>query len=407
MNWTEKRRLIVVIILSIILFASLIRYGNRVVKRNYCDFNINYMAGERMLQHENLYDFYKSGLANFKYPPFFACLMMPLAGLDEFWASIIWFIVNFILLVAALRCMKNMIANELSYGKGVLLYFLTTIISIRLIFNNFDEGQVNVLMMAGLIFSIYFLIKERDLTAAYFFAFSALIKYMPLIMIPYFIFKRRYKFLIASSVFLVIYSLIPAIFIGWGYNLRLLKEFIPFVFSSSTDTGSLSTNPNQSLLALLMRFLSKGPESNVNFLDWPKSWIILIFAVILAIFYLLIILERRPASRLSRLIDYGLILVCIALFNLNAWLHAFIFLIFGYMILLYYLIKINFKDKFILGLLSISFIFNSFAVEMPVLPKDFFETYSAITLSALLVFCGLMKIKFGRTNLLLFDNKKG
>ena len=98
----------------------------------------------------------------------------------------------------------------------------------------------------------------------------------------------------------------------------------------------------------------------------------------------------------TRLIDYSLLFLCMALFNPNAWFSNFVVLFFVYIYLMYYLIRERFKDKVVLIGGILAFILSSWMSETMFSEnfERFFEELSCIAIASLILVFLLIKIKF-------------
>lgn len=404
---------VAVIIFFIILFTGLFTsHKYRVSTRKYGDFNCFYITGQRMLAHQDIYVLRDQETAEFRYTPVFALLMSGLALLSQSAADTVWFSVNFILCILMFVLLKRMLVREavLSYRDIFLLYLLGLLGTFRFILHNLDSGQSNILMLASMIAGLYYASKKRELLGAAFFAFSIMIKYTPIIFLPYFILKRKFKLTGAIICFMVVYFLLPGVFIGMKSNLQYVKDWVPFLTQSTIlDETTILDSRNQSLLSLCQRSFTLGckkywvdsPAMPFESFNLNQAQIKLIFIFLAVILYGLSVLKYRKKNDKKDTpfccyVDYGLLSICVVLFNLNAWKPTFIFLLFAYMVICYYLIKTGFKEKLLIFLLGASYLLN-ISTMYSIFGKAFTNKlyfYSPLTLSALLVFIALVRIKF-------------
>jgi hypothetical protein len=100
-------------------------------------------------------------------------------------------------------------------------------------------------------------------------------------------------------------------------------------------------------------------------------------------------------NRFLECINYGMLFLNMALLNPHAWKHAFIFLLFPYMVCLYYLFKTNHRDMFVWFLTGLSFMLNIWPDKL-FISSMYHSTgiYSFITFGTLTLYCALCKIKF-------------
>lgn len=394
----------------IFFLGSFYSHKLRAPKRNYSDFHCYYVTGKRLLAQENIYIVQDKEIAEFRYAPIFALLMSGMGLWDENTADTIWYITNFCLLVISFILLKRIIAPGQWDNKSVLiLYGLTILGALRFILHNFDTGQTNILMFSSIIIGLYYILKRREVLGGAILAFSAMIKYTPIIFVPYFILRRKIKLSLVILASIATYLILPALFIGLKDNIAYMRNLIPFLTHSSIlDRITVLDPENQSLLSFFYRIFTycisyfHAPPMPFQSLNLKEEYINLIFILSAIILYSLILYQPQKThpKKLKHInnIDYALLLICVALFNLNAWMHNFIFLSFGYFILVYYLIKDNFKDKIVSIFLALSYILNIITMK-PILGKIWaykLHFYSPYTLSALITFFLLLKIKFSK-----------
>jgi hypothetical protein len=332
----------------------------------------------------------------FKYMPIVAFLFAPLALLDEKTASLFWHIINFFLLIGVFYYSRNLIVTKKISARGnILLYLIAALSTITFIIHNFDSGQINTLMLFLLTFGLYLINKGRQVPAAALLSLSIMAKYLPALFIPYFLIKKRFKLVFLIAGFFILYLALPGLFIGLERNTQLLKKFVPFISQTSLDTGSLITYKNQSLLAGLSRFLSKGSWYSTRMMTLDFWSLRLISLAICLLMYSIAIYPKKEGGFS---LDYALLFICMPLFNPNAWMHNFISLIFPSMLLLYYLIVTRFKDKAILAFFFLALFLNNLSgINFGGLfTKETFYIFGALTISALILYWAVALIKFDK-----------
>ena len=409
MNFFLKQHWIKITIILLIFTVSMGRFQHKMPKRQFADFHVDYFTGQRMLQGENVYDqnaYREEKVAVFKYPPLFASITALFALASERTAATIWFILNFILLIAFLNFSGKMIFDEnVTQRQRDWIYFWSLFLTVRFYLQNFDAGQVNFLMMAAILLGLYANNKKRDVLAGFLIGFSIILKYMGALFIPYFILKRKYKVVLYIFVSLIFYSILPALFWGWAKNLELQRQFFPYLCQTSLDMHSLSDYANQSLMAMFVRFGSEYGNYGINLISLKDYHLGFVTGCTYLLVYFLALYPGRSCNVFRskeslNIVDIALIFVCVAIFNPNAWMHAFIFLAFGYMCIFKYLLENKLQDKFVLTLVILSFIFHSFSSSFftKYWNRDFFEIFSFVAIGALVVLFSLLKIKFSPIN---------
>ncbi len=400
-------------VIIFIFIAFLGRYQYKMPKRQFADFHVYHYTAQVLAERGNIYDdqaYRRDGIANFKYPPIVGLIFYPLGFLNENSAAIIWYTLNFILILLFFYWSSRIVfVRPFNNRRKNWVYFLSFLFTLRIFAQNFDEGQVNILMMSMLAFALYLFQRRKRFTGSLALAFSVLVKYMSIIFIPYFLFKKKFKVVFYFCLSLFVLVILPAFFLSFDYNLSLQKSFIPFLCKTSLDFGSMSTHANQSLVALILRYFSNFTESSINILNLSKFHLGFLVGSAFVFLYLLTLCpssKYKKGDNFTRVIDYGLLFVCAGLFNPNGWIHSFVFLTFSYMVCFYYLFKVQHKDKLVWAMVGISGILISWPDELFIQGvKDAVDVYSLLSLAALLLFAALLKIKFYPVSSFLEDSR--
>jgi len=407
----RNRRLIIIGILLIVFTGLIFSHKARGRKRNYADFHCFYTAGQRLLNHENIYVVKDPKVAEFRYAPIFALGMSALALLNEDNADTLWYSLNFFLLILSFILLRKLIIPEnTDFKSGLIIYSMAILGSMRLILHNLDAGQTNILMMFIMLLGLYHINNRREVLGGSILALAITIKYIPLAFLPYFILRRKFKAAAAILTALIIYFILPGFIIGMQPNFIYLKNLIPFLTKSTIfDEITILDPKNQSLLSAIRRLFVNCratwhaptmPFQSLNIGPNLANLITLITAIFL---YLGILLKPKnshfkhnPNRYLN--IDYALLFICIILFNMNSWPANYILLCPAYFIIAHYLVKGQFKDRIMLGLLLVSYLLNLLTLKS-VFGKIFpykAHFYSPFTISALIIFGVLLGLKYSK-----------
>jgi hypothetical protein len=307
----------------------------------------------------------------------------------------VFFTLNFLATIAFLYFSRQLtVKNTVTTHHVSIIYALTAVFLFRYILLNWDSGQVVILMCCLAAMSLYFFSKGRDWLGAALLAAAILIKYTPVVIIPYLFVRKKYKAAALSMGFIALWLLLPAAYAGWHTNLSFLSSWFPSIIGNSLDKFSYFDYMNQSIYSFILRFTSSS-EFNINFLNLSfraSMFIAYCFALFL---YILLLLPGRNKENTDR-VDYALIFLCIPLFNPNSWVLSYIALALAVMFLMNYLIQENFKDTFVLVSLILAFLLISFwsrtlvgeALEYTA------EVSSFITLGTFILFASLCMLKF-------------
>ena len=175
------------------------------------DFNVYFFAAREVMQGHTPYENSLGDSTAYLYPPLLAELLVPLALLPLPAAAYLWFLFSAFSTFAALRMSSLLVEKEFAtmpsdgiiqvgrFRLKTVLQTLTAILLLRFILDNFDYGQVNLVVTALAIAYIYLYTKNRKIAAAIALALAATLKLTPAILLAYHLAKRRWSFVAASA----------------------------------------------------------------------------------------------------------------------------------------------------------------------------------------------------------------
>ncbi|MDD5194109.1 MAG: glycosyltransferase family 87 protein [Candidatus Omnitrophica bacterium] len=393
-----KKRHFIALIFIPMFFGLFFSYLHRAPKRNYSDFRVYYATAQRFVAHEDIYSRPDEAITPFKYSPTFAMLMAPLALVPQKNASLIFFTFNFVAMLCVFAfCKKIIVQDKTSYGENILLYGACGLFSSRFLLQVLNSGQVTIFMFALIVAGLYLFEKRKEALSGAMLALSVMIKYTSALFLPYFIFRKKRQVAFLIMIFVAFYCLLPALYVGLEKEANYLKKWLPFISDTSLDSGSLYDYKNQSFFSLILRYFTKDSPYQVSILHLSFNQG-LAFAFVLGLAIYVMILYRKGESKFYRSLDYSLLFIAMAFFNPNAWMTNFIFLIPAYMFLLYYLIRVRFKDILTIILVALSFALASWGSESIVGNdiENLLEVLSCVTISGLLLMAALFRLKFDK-----------
>ncbi len=205
-------------ITGILLIALLTSAGFNILKKHIrtsstgekvisSDVTVFVNAGKSLLHGENIYYDSQGKKNSYVYLPFYAFVNIPFSFLNPMAVDIIWYIINIIFVVFILRYAYFIISGRdfknFSYKEKWFYYGLSILFSSRFLVRNFQDANVNILILFLIVLSFYlYLKKEHD----YYFVLIGIVgavKIFPLLFIIYFFAKKEFK---------------PIIYIGRIYN---------------------------------------------------------------------------------------------------------------------------------------------------------------------------------------------
>jgi hypothetical protein len=384
--------------LYLILALLILGYFRNTLRKGMSDFKVVHRAAARVLHQENLYN-PADGHYVYKYSPSFAVLIAPLALLPLFPAQVLWLMGMCACLFFILKWSKGMILGD--KPPPAYLYILTLAATSRFWVREFWLGQTDLLMLLFVFLFILCSNRGQNLRAGLFLALSAAIKPTSLVFVPYLLYKRRFSLIGWSAAAGAALFVLPSLIYGASGDLRLFNDWRAIMSSSSPPL--VKAFVNQSLFGMFHRFLA-GP-STVGLLSLDAGLVnLLTCACAIGLFLGLILLSRRSKlvenglARQPETVEYSLLLIFTALFSPLGWFQNFLSSLPAYMLLLYYLFHVRFRDRSLLICLLLSFVLiNVFNFEMVGRrTSDLLLALSSVTFGIFLVMAGLFKLRLSR-----------
>ena len=188
------------------------------------DFAGYVLVGDLVLSGQDIYRDSPPGLNT--WPPFFSLLCVPFALLARptpYLARGVWLAMNFALLWMALKSLVRLVYHtELRLHPTTACLSLATpeallplLLCYRFILGNFDHLQVNIIIFACAVAGLYWHARGRDVRAGALLGLAGALKIMPVLFVPYFVYRRRFRVAAATAVATAAFSLSPILIYGW------------------------------------------------------------------------------------------------------------------------------------------------------------------------------------------------
>lgn len=233
-----------------------------------CDFTVDTAAGRAVLDGTDIYQAHNIRGWYYIYPPLFAILMVPFALLSTFWASLAWYVLSVVLVGWTLRMCVSLVKAALNFeGDPFLLYVLPLLLVLFPLLSALARGQTTPALLWLFTAGLFCAWKGHDWPGAVCFTGGILLKVFPIVLLAYFVWRKRWRFVAATLVATVIGALIiPAAVYGWQRNIDYLKKWVSVIGKPALEAESeRADNPlygqllssqlprNQSLSAVLTR----------------------------------------------------------------------------------------------------------------------------------------------------------
>jgi len=279
------------------------------------DYPLWFWAGQQVLQGKDLYPSDPATYFNFIYPPLPAVLL----AVPSYFGKIPLYLCLSLLNIAAWWLTAQLSHALAGSGRrpGWLLEALPGIVTITFVFDMFDLGQPNLILLLMMLYGFWEIRRHRPWMAGCMFALATAIKVFPVAVLPYLLWRRQWSAATSMIVFLAVFLFVlPAPFRGFQHNTTELKTWYQGMVGTSSEKGFGQRDEqnwswvNQSLIAITHRLTrpidytqddtKKDPgrpvrTMNIVNLDFKTAnLVVLAVSGLIGLFYLRIM---PPASR--------------------------------------------------------------------------------------------------------------
>jgi hypothetical protein len=275
------------------------------------DYPLWFWAGQQVLQGKELYPSDPHSYFEFIYPPLPAVLL----AIPAWFGKVALYTCLSLLNVVAWWVTAQLSHAMTGSGRvpGQWLYFFSGLVTIGFVFDMFDLGQPNLVLLALMMYGFWSIQQQRPWLAGSMFALATAIKVFPIAVFPYLAWRRQWKALAGMAVFLVVFLfVVPAPVRGFQHNIAELKTWYQGMVASSSEKGFGQRDEqnwswvNQSIIAVTHRLtrpvnynqddLSK-PVRTMNVVDLSfkqANMVVLAVSVLIGLGFLAVM---PPASR--------------------------------------------------------------------------------------------------------------
>lgn len=314
----------------------------------YPDFTTNYYSATHALSHQTPYGFDARYFTSQVYPPVAIIFYIPFTPLTEDIVVRIWVGLNLLLVIASVFLLTKIYKSRFfSYSNTIFLTLLFLAFPLKF---TLGMGQVNGILLFFVCLWFYFFKQKKDILAGSFLAFPLLIKFYPVLLIPYVMYLKRWKVLVGIAGFGIYLFCISLYFISWETQVHFLTTILPSLLTSWKGDYY-----NQALSGVLMRGI--GDPILRNGLKLGISSILVLITTIS-------ILSRAQSEKRHDLSIAALLTVTILINNFS-WQHHYLFLLLPFYILFTH-IQSHVQKVWLYGILFIAYILIAYNIVSPV-----------------------------------------
>ncbi len=279
------------------------------------DYPLWYWAGQQVLHGGPLYPSDIREYFEFIYPPLPAILL----AIPSWFGEIALYSVLSLLNVAAwwyTGTLSNVMTGS-GRKPGPWLEALPAIVTVTFVFDMFDLGQPNLVLLAMMLWGFWCLQHQRSWLAGFMFALATAIKVFPIAVLPYLVWRRNWAAVVSTIAFTgILLYIAPAPIRGFERNAAELATWYQGMVGSSSEKGFGQRDEqnwswiNQSLIAVTHRLVRpinyneedpNKPPRTMNIIDVDyrtANWIVLVLSALLGLAFVAVM--PRQAQRTAR-----------------------------------------------------------------------------------------------------------
>jgi len=213
---------------TLLIVASLgVRQVVMFLRFPHKDVEIYYDAAMALRNGEDMFAAFGQAPLTYIYPPLLAIVFLPLTLLELNHAAAVWGVLNVLLLLGCLwlggRLLIDRFDARTDSATLPVLMLVTTLVFIGRIEAEFDQGQVDFIVLFGVLCALA-LFRDRPFLAGCLLGIVANIKYQTVVFLPYFVLRgwmRAALGLVSTS---ILVALSGSLVIGWDLNLDYLAR---------------------------------------------------------------------------------------------------------------------------------------------------------------------------------------
>jgi len=319
------------------------------------DYPLWYDTGYR--ERHNISPYYqdRNGEFPFMYPPGAAGLLAPLTVFGKMPLVIFLVLLNSVAWATCILAPIYLVSGKLR-GHPHIVYWLPSLVCCVYIWDTYLEGQLAFCLSAALLGMMVCLKRGWEIRGGLLLAVAAGFKAFPILALPYLIYRRHWKALASTLIFLFLFLfIIPAYYRGdqgayddfRTWTAGMLSPNTPEKMGANSRGVRSYTWQNGSLLAVTHRWLrpvwadtddGQPGKLRVNIADVDFKTINHIatgLMLMLCIGYLIVMPRQRDRTRFTDAAEMAMLLILIILFSPLSFTYNNSWLMFGMVVVLY------------------------------------------------------------------------
>ena len=316
------------------------------------DYPLWFWAGQQVLQGRDLYPGDPSAYFDFIYPPLSAILLAIPSHFGKIPLYICLSVLN-----AVAWWMTAQLSNAMTGAgrvPGPWLAALPAIVTITFVFDMFDLGQPNLILLAMMLCGFWSLQHGRPWASGSLFALATAIKVFPVAVFPYLLWRRQWASAASMVVCLgILLFVVPAPVRGFQHNASELKTWYQGMVGSSSEQGFGQRAEqnwswvNQSIIAVTHRLTRPvnynqdnpaKPPAYMNLLDLDfktANWLVIGISLAIGLGFIAVMPAGSRRTPLSDAEELGILFCLMTVASPLARQYYFMWLFFPVTVLMH------------------------------------------------------------------------
>ncbi len=248
----QQLRSLLVNVLITILVVLIVGYLVARAWQGGNDIKVYMYAAEQLCYHQNIY--VQNPFNVYLYSPLFALMMRPLTWVNVHVARVIWMFLN-VAFAIRIWFLLSTFTKALNARNRRIWTVLLILLSAGYLNHNLVLGQLTILILWLTIEGVIAASNGKTLKGSALIALGINFKIIPLLALLYFGLRKQFKAFFLALALLSISLILPGIFVGFGYNASLLKEWETRISPARPLFAFENNDGCQSLNALLPAYL--------------------------------------------------------------------------------------------------------------------------------------------------------
>lgn len=340
---------------------------------------------------------------HYYYSVLFAMVLRPFHVLPWFWVKFGWLALNlFVYIHMFLLLASSPFVKQLPDKTGRSFLWLVFLFSFRFLRDNIHTFQITILILACCVYGLAYVRRGKPLTGAALIALGINIKLLPLVFLPWLLYRGYFRAFGFTVLFYAISLFLPSLFIGYAYNRQLLDAWWHIVNPTNQqhvlDTAERSFHSLSTLLSTLLVADVPDPYAlplRRHIVDLPLSTVSCILLSIRALLVsLTLYFLKWPPFKASKdnaaaCLEISYILLLIPLIFPHQQHYAFLFAVPALAVILFYLLRDwslihKTTRRMVIGLLVLIYLSANLKILLGEF-NNYYEHYKLLSYGALLL----------------------